>query len=203
MIEGMQSFNFNAALLGFFLAIGLSTLYAFSSDDNAPNPAVSLSEMATEVPANGWSDLGDAIYSPSKGIYQVVYGDLGQGDEFSIVEIVGFDQNLLRRQPAPDVRLHAFCSGARQAHVNTSRRSRAVWARPTAPHGQPLDGPLRHAGHPADVAFLEGSSIDFEAAAEVENGAFFGALEIACREGRIYAHQGIELSRAPKQLGAG
>ena len=90
-IEGMQSFNFTSALLGFFLAIGLSTLYAFSSADKAPKPAVSLSEMATAVPANGWSDLGGAIYSPSEGIYQVVYGDFGQGDEFSIVEVVGFD----------------------------------------------------------------------------------------------------------------
>ena len=47
--------------------------------------------MATEVPVNGWSDLGGAIYSPSEGIYQVVYGDFGEGDEFSIVEVVGFD----------------------------------------------------------------------------------------------------------------
>ena len=87
----MQSFNFTYALLGFFLAIGLSTLYAFNSDDNAPKPAVSLSDMATEIPVTGWSDLGGAIYSPSEGIYQVVYGDFGQGDEFSIVEVVGFD----------------------------------------------------------------------------------------------------------------
>ncbi len=87
----MQSFNFTSALLGFFLAIGLSALYAFSNPDVAPQPPVALSEMATEVPVNGWSDLGGAIYSPSEGIYQVVYGDFGEGDEFSIVEVVGFD----------------------------------------------------------------------------------------------------------------
>ena len=87
----MQSFNFTSALLGFFLAIGLSAVYAFSSSDVAPTPTVTLSDLATEVPATGWSDLGGAIYSPSEGIYQVVYGDFGQGDEFSIVEVVGFD----------------------------------------------------------------------------------------------------------------
>ena len=87
----MQSFNFTSALLGFFLAIGISALFAFSSADDAPKPISSLSDMATELPATGWSDLGGAIYSPSEGIYQVVYGDFGNGDEFSIVEVVGFD----------------------------------------------------------------------------------------------------------------
>ena len=44
-----------------------------------------------EVPASGWTDLGGAVYSPSEGIYQVVYGDFGNGEEFAIIEVVGFD----------------------------------------------------------------------------------------------------------------
>ena len=31
------------------------------------------------------------MYSPSEGIYQVVYGDFGNGEEFAIIEVVGFD----------------------------------------------------------------------------------------------------------------
>jgi hypothetical protein len=87
----MQSIHLKSALLGFSFAMLIAGLYAFSSPDTAPSPAPSLSNRAMELPASGWTDLGGAIYSPSEGIYQVVYGDFGNGDEFTIVEVVGFD----------------------------------------------------------------------------------------------------------------
>ena len=88
----MQSFHIKSALLGASFAILIAGLFAFSSpDSSAPSPHSSLSGRAVEVPAGGWTDLGGAIYSPSEGIYQVVYGDFGNGDEFTIVEVVGFD----------------------------------------------------------------------------------------------------------------
>ena len=70
----------------------LAGITAFASTDASTSETnmPSLVERAVEVPASGWSDLGGAVYSPSEGIFQVVYGDFGNGDEFAIVEVVGF-----------------------------------------------------------------------------------------------------------------
>ena len=87
----MSSSNLKSAFFGFFVAFALCTAYAFSNSETAPPAARSLSDLSIEVPVAGWTDLGGAIYSPSEGIYQVIYGDFGNGDEFSIVEVVGFD----------------------------------------------------------------------------------------------------------------
>ena len=87
----MQFIHIKSALAGFAAAFMLFGLYAFSNSTPSPTPAASLSANAIELPAGGWTDLGGAIYSPSEGIYQVVYGDFGNGDEFTIVEVVGFD----------------------------------------------------------------------------------------------------------------
>ena len=87
----MKFIHIKSALGGFVAAFMLIGLYAFNDSASSPTPAASLSDNAIELPAGGWTDLGGAIYSPSEGIYQVVYGDFGNGDEFSIVEVVGFD----------------------------------------------------------------------------------------------------------------
>ena len=85
----MQFIHIRSVFLGFASAIAVFSIYSFRSDSTpAPSP---LRNMAVEVPAGGWTDLGGAIFSPSEGIYQVVYGDFGRGDEFTIVEVVGFD----------------------------------------------------------------------------------------------------------------
>ena len=85
----MQFIHIKSAAIGFAAAMAVFTIYAFSPADG-PHPAA-LSDLAVEVPAGGWTDLGGAIFSPSEGIDQVVYGDFGNGDEFTIVEVVGFD----------------------------------------------------------------------------------------------------------------
>jgi hypothetical protein len=87
----MQSIHTKSALLGFSFALVLASLCAFANPETEASPATALSNRAVELPAGGWTDLGGAIYSPSEGIYQVVYGDFGNGSEFSIVEVVGFD----------------------------------------------------------------------------------------------------------------
>lgn len=92
-IERMQSIHTKSALCGFASAILLVAVYAFGTVESSPAPtaAPALNALAVEVPASGWTDLGGAVYSPSEGIYQVVYGDFGNGEEFAIIEVVGFD----------------------------------------------------------------------------------------------------------------
>ena len=83
----MQSINFKSTVLGFFLALIVAGFYAFAAPEESPVPSPTMSELAVEMPASGWTDLGGAVYVPSEGIYQVIYGDFG----FKIVEVVGFD----------------------------------------------------------------------------------------------------------------
>lgn len=89
----MQSIHLKSAFSGFAAAIMLISVYAFgTAASNSPDATpLSLTELTIDGSSSGWTDLGGAVYSPSEGIFQVVYGDFGNGNEFAIVEVVGFD----------------------------------------------------------------------------------------------------------------
>ena len=75
--------------------------------------------------------------------------------------------------------------------------------RPAAPDGDALVRHVWHAGDAADLALAKGGAVDFEAAAEIEDGAVVRPLEVAAGPVRGDSHERIELSGTAHEFGAG